>query len=135
MSTLKRRASVIFVVAISMCPGCTDGDAEKFEKIDLKEIYSTNGQKGLKEVTDLENKFAAELMEKSTQGTSNVFLVQGKDISEAIKETHRVVFAGANGDRIESHFPALLSERHQLRELHGGQPNGKRSLLSGEPEV
>jgi hypothetical protein len=75
-------------------------EAEKQKKIELKTIHSTNGQKELQQV-DLAATKIGDKLRISEYGASNVFLVRGKDISEAIKETHAVVWQLAPGDKIE----------------------------------
>jgi hypothetical protein len=91
-------ASVLIIVALVSLGGCTN-EAEKFEQIELSQIYATNGQKGLKELP--ENKDWEAIRTKSTYGASNVFLLRGKDVDEAIKATRLIILAGGRGDSIE----------------------------------
>ena len=82
--------------------GCASSqtEPEKFEKMDPKQIYSTNGQKGLKTALDSGSKIEEDLRVKSRSGASNIYFVRGKDFDQAIQATHRVIFFGQPGDRI-----------------------------------
>lgn len=91
MKPLVYHVLVLCIAAICAGLGCSQGEGDKTEKIDLKEVYSSFGQDGVK--TPEENKSFQELAysSKRSHGASNIYLVRGKDIDEAIAATRRFV--------------------------------------------
>jgi hypothetical protein len=92
---LQRICLILF--AICACLGCGADAQEKFEKIPLDRVFSTNRQEGVKEPP--ERKLIEDLS-KLRNGASNIFLVTGKDINEAILATRKVVSGGVPGGRM-----------------------------------
>jgi hypothetical protein len=86
---------------------CTVGavpekESKKWVKIPLGSIYSTNGQKGLKAVTTrAEERYATDLLHLRREfrsGASNVILVRGKDIAEAVNAARFAFTAARSAD-------------------------------------
>lgn len=84
---------------------CRGGATEQFESVDLSMIYSTTRQHDVKGVTNGKSKVAERLSHltatNAPSAASNVFLVQGVDIDEAIRATTRVVFGGESCNQFE----------------------------------
>jgi hypothetical protein len=65
-------------------------------KIPLESIFTTSKQEGLLEAPDLE----AFYMGSCILGASNIFLVRGNDIKEAMQATHQIFTGGGSASRV-----------------------------------
>src|SRR5262245_10651164 len=71
---------------------------EKAVTIPLTSVYSTSRQKGLRRGGDAYIRELNLLNDREALGPTNVLLVRGKDIAEAVKATRRAYAADGWGD-------------------------------------
>jgi len=96
------RTGTLVSLAMALVAGCGDEKPEpKAKEIPLKSIYVSFDQKGIVSVERDEGKLGERftyISGKAPSGASNLFLVRGKTIDDAIKATTQVLSGGASAD-------------------------------------